>query len=335
MATKLVHSFEHLVKGTSVSLQSQWLGIDANATGGSALAIVYAFSPLRNWLCYTGGTNKMMVLPLNGIGLDYSKKVIIGYRVIGGVVSSIIASMGPGVTYPGGGYFGKSSTDLGIGVSVSAIIEIVLDFVALTTKIYVNGILKFTRANTQAEQDTYKTTHNNLIFADTNATAGNGSYVTDILVRDSSDGEDIKPLGIWAVTPLVAKAATATGWTLPASTTALQVVNTLPVSPFNSPVITNAGTGVIPPVGIDFSVTGGIGIPRAVRLFASVGDSVTPAKTMGIVVKDDVGQLPSTPIPLPAAINTNKVVGVYNQPPGGGSWSWGKVNSLSVAATFA
>lgn len=335
MATKLIHSFEHLAKATMVTLQAPWLGIDANVVGGASLAIVNAFAPVKNWLCYTGGTSKLMVFPFGGLGLDFSKKVIVGYRVIGGVTTSAIASMGPGVTYPGGGYFSKTPADLGTAAGVSSMIEIVLDFVGLTTKIYVNGILKFTRINTQAEQDTYKTTHNNLIFADTNGTAGNGSYVTDILVRDSSGGEDIKPLGNWAITPLTAKAATADGWTLPASTTALAVVSTMPASPFNTPVMTNAGTGVIPPVTIDFSLTGGVGIPRAVRIFASVGDSVTPAKTMGVVVKDDAGQLPSTPIPLPAAVNTNKVVGVYNQPPGGGSWSWGKVNSLSVAATFA
>jgi hypothetical protein len=338
MAYKMIHALSHVAQGIALGFPGIATGLDIAVVGTSAgIAVIgstWGGPVAKMWYCFTGSQPKVMYFPFSGLGIDFSKKVIIGYRVAAQQASTIIAQIGPTASYPGGGLINLSALNLGNIIAIAMNVEIVLDFVNLKSQVFVNGVLKYTRTNTQAEQNLYKTTHNKVIFADSGS-SGNGCYVTDIYIRDCEGEVDIGPVGNWGITPITAKAAVANNWTQPASTTPLALINTLPASPYTAPVMTNPGTVPIDPVSIDTTVTGEAGTLRAVSFFTSVGDSVSPAKNMTPTFKDDVGQVVGVTQTVPNFVGLNKNIGILNQPPGGGVWSWAKLKSASVALAFS
>lgn len=337
MAFKQIHAFEHLGAGVDINVSQARAGIDfvriGDYPGIAKISTPGGGSISRVWGCIIGANNKMVALPFNNVGLDMTKRVIIGVRVYG-ANPALTIGIGPGQVFPGTGAVALTVAQLGTNFTLHKFLEFVLDPVALTTEVYVDGQKKYTRNNTLAEQNLYSTTHCSLVFSGSEGTrGGNGYYFTDLYFRDSSEEDTpIKPLGNFTTGLINAKSVSAPGWTATPAGTDPVVLNNTQVDNPASPVL-QTEKSTMQAISIAANTPANPMVVRGVKMMVACGDSETPKKTFTLTATNGANTSPAIPLVATATPTLLKMDAMFKVAPDGSAWTSPSINATTFKIT--
>lgn len=331
MAFKEIQAFEHLGSGVDISITPERAGFDFVSLPRNLLASITTGG--RVYLCLIGSGSKMMAFPFNNVGLDMTKKVILGMRMFGVAVPTLTLGIGPGTALPGTGVVSLTTAQLGVNTQAGIYFEFVLDPIKLTIEIFANGARVYTRTNTPAEQAEYSGLHNKIVISGTEAN-GNGYYVTDFYFRDmENESKEITPLGNFQAQLLTPASVSAPGWvTNPSSNTPLAVVAAIPTS-LTTPVL-QAERATAAPISVAFSTPNAPLLVTGVKILAACGDSETPRKSMVVSATVDGVSTNGVAILLPATPTLNKSSTMFLKAPSGADWAIQDINKASFKTTI-
>lgn len=330
---RYIYAFDHLAASTGAA--ETYLGTGSNfrvSNGRLDLVNIGGILHLRNYS--TNGSTRYFWLSLMNMGVVFSKRVIIGFRFYSQSALPDVFHIGPIA-----GYLSRSNalvfgttTELGR----SGYVEVVFDFDALTTTVFVNGAQRKFKQQTQAEMDSIAVRIQGVgTEAAYNPSVGSveGVYYSDFYVRDSVNESDaIVPLGVVRPTLITVAQATAAGFT-PTSGTATSVLNAAVASTATQPTISAPDSLKPAVVEAAMSCAPVAGrVPIGVNLFCtSVGPRAGNARwSSGGVTVDVVG----TNFPKYASTQAVSSIGILDRTPDGRTWSWNNINQLSTTLTF-
>lgn len=342
---RLIYAFDHLPLG-AVGCSSPYLGPTGvgylvNSNMGRLDLKNYAG---RNALFLNdtpiSGKDRSLWIDLRELGIVFEKRVIIGYKWWCGTYFSSPVLLGPGSGWgpPTIGNATVSTTGSDLFIYPSGYVEIVLDFDALTTTIFVNGIQKIFIQNTKARQDYIA--QNTTAVAWTQAYQPNdqiGMMVADFYVRDSvGEIDPIKPLGNPVFSHVTLESVDAVGFTPATGNTLAGTLNAKAAPAATQPQITAPDSLVDATVNAVLKVTPVAGrYPAALHLFAQsagtkINSAVVSLKHNGVPVS------PNNVDALPPHANINYVakLGVYHKTQDGSSMSWDKINAAAVSIKY-
>lgn len=322
MAIKEVLAFDHLPALGLVTYAGVPGIFDKNR--GFGTAVVKLILNRKRLTAYGGGC--MLRLKLDQLNLDYSKKVIIGYRiridgtgcfVVGFSQTAVTASLPiPPIT----------GLMLGISANTDAYVEVVLDYEHGVIIVFVDGVAKLTR-----ELAGEGTSYPSLSWGN-NVDNGVGFNLTDIYVRDCSGESDIFPSGGMICTPVTVDVVEDTNWAASNGDTLLGALNT----PFTAlseatPTIDSPVSAVAQSVTIGLTATVEDNtVIEAVKLLISAKDTITPSKTVKGSLKLGSTTVNGNNLLLTTAMQPNKSLGCFSKAPDGTAWTIAKVNQATA-----
>lgn len=342
---RLIYAFDHLPLG-AVGCSTPYLGPAnigylINATMGRLDLINYAG---RNALSLnntpTTSQDRSLWIDLRELGIVFEKRVIIGYKWWIGKYTGNPVLIGPNNwSYPPTvGNATVSVTGKDLFIYPYGYVEVVLDFDARTTTVFVNGVQKIFTQNTQARQD--------YIAQQTKAVAWTQPYepsdlvgimVGDFYVRDSvGETDPIKPLGSPVFSPVTLESVDAVGFTPATGNTLVGTLTAKALPAAVQPQITAPDSLVDATVNAVLKVTPVVGrYPAALQLFAQSAG----AKINGAVVSLKHNGVPVSPnnvdaLPVHASVNYVAKLGVYHKTQDGSSMSWDKINAAAVSIKY-
>lgn len=328
MGFKRIISFDHLSLGllnsaatesyAGAGIVGNWYGIQPTVVGD-----VDGRKKLVN-----GGLYSAIQVRFNNLGLDISKKVIMGYRHRPETSFVYGFSISSGIGTGGGSSLIWLCSD--IDQTEEAFVEIVFDFVANSISAHVNGVKTKTVNYTTAQMLEFFNVYGHICFYGNNADLR--SWVSDFYFRDQVGSEVIEPIGNVRLVPLPLDQTTGAGWTPAAGQTLTETLNTTSVPA--TPVITNVGTAPVSdlvskmkPSGLDDTSV------LAVQFIGSARDSAAPAKTLQCKLTIDGVTSNGASVPLTTTIRP-LLLSIHDLAPDGSQLTLGKLKASTYTATF-
>lgn len=326
MGFKAICGFDHMSAGSLTT----YTGLTIKGNNYGVQPYIW-MDPSNRLRLRNNGLYSTISIYFGDLGLDFSKRIMMGYRLSTNSLDSsgFFLSQGLG---SGGNDITWSCVQL--GMADNSYIEAMLDFVNNKVLIYVDGVKKIDQQYTAADLTRFRTSSNWLTFYGNNQDIY--SSITDIYFRDEGPGEPtLVPLGRVIATPVIADEITGAGWVAPADSTLTSTLNKpLVAGNEGAPVITNPGTGTVSPLVSKLKLAKkNLTTIHAVSIIATGMDNVAPAKTM--VTKLSLGGVDKqgNSVPLTTALAPSKRYGVFDKAPSGDPWSVTNLEQTSLTIT--
>lgn len=327
MGFKRVISFDHLSVGQISAVAGHsyaGMTITGNSYGQGPPTVIIDTDGRKK--ASNGGLYSECVFKFNNIGLDISKRVIMGFRhkperqdVFGfGVTDGI--SIRSNIIW--------SCYD--IGQTEEAYVEAVFDFLLNKVSMYVNGVMTKTANFPAAEMKEFFTKYGCFTFYGNNYNLS--SRVCDVYFRDQTDAEVIEPLGNVQLIPIPCS-VTSAGWTSAAGQTLTETLSA--IAQAGTPVITSPGTTPVTPLVATLSPVGDDSqVVLAASFISSALDSTAPAKTLTGKLTTSGTDLAGNSLLLTTTMQPGKNIGMFEKAPDGSSLTIGKLKSSTFTASF-
>lgn len=326
MSFKLICAFDHMATGSLVT----HCGMEVRGNGYGLQPNIWT-DPGGRQRMKNGGLYSCIAIPFANIGLDFRKRICMGYRLSSDNYASSAFYLSQGLPSAGADI---SVSGLTLGLTGDSYIEVLFDFTNSRLTYFVDGVQKLQQQYTTTDMNRFITTSAFLTFYGNNADYY--SSITDIYFRDEGPTE----AAITATGPLVAypirqKDTLGADWTPPASTTLAESLNTLSLAgKETTPVITNAGTAPVTPLVSNLLVSSqNITNIVAVSFIGTAQDSVAPAKTLNSKLTLAGTDAAGIPIPLTTTQVPGKRIGVFDKAPDGTAWTLAKLQQTTLTVT--
>lgn len=326
MGIKALAAFDHM----GINSARAYCGMDfkGNAYGAISIALAADQRPrIRNKGLYSA-----IQFPFGNIGLDFRKKIIIGFRHQPD--SPSVVGFGLSQGFDSGGYLPINYTCNDLKQVGDAYVEAVFDFVGNKVSFYVDGNKTLETSYAPALMAEFKTTYAWFFFYGNNADWS--SYVTDILIRDEGPDETIAPWGNVKFYPITTVNAVAEGWTPPSGKSLTESLNTLSVAGSETtPVIRfPQGTTPVPPIVTNLTHSASaVKSVTAVSFLSSMQDTGTSVKTMIPTLTQNGVNKNGTSVLMTAAMAPGKQLGIFPTAPDGTAWTLDKIKSATLTLT--
>lgn len=326
MSFKVICAFDHMASGSLVT----HCGLEIRGNGYGSQPSIWT-DPGGRQRVRNGGLYSCLAIPFNNLGMDFRKRICMGYRLSsdnyassGFYLSQGLSSGGADITVSG----------IALGLTGDAYIEVLFDFTTNKLTYFVDGVQKLQQQYTAADMTRFTTTSGFLTFYGNNSDYY--SSVTDIYFRDEGPTESaITALGSVIAYPIRQKDTTGADWTPPALTTLADSLNSMSLAgKETTPVITNPGVAPVTPL-----VSNLLASSQNIRNIAAVSfiltgqDSVAPAKTINSKLSLGSNNLLGTPIPLTTAQVPGKRIGVFDKAPDGSAWTLANLQQTTLTVT--
>lgn len=332
---RFIYSFAHL-ESSNTKVPMSYLGPNGRFGFQGERPFLTKSDGFRNYFANFADSKgqRYTYLNLTGLGIVFKKRVIIGFRYnTYGTVR--LFHIGPNI-YAFTALF--SCTYLEANSMSAGYAEVVIDFDALTTTLFINGISRKVQKNTPEQQAAFATQTTMLacdMAGGTPAADVLGVSFTDYYVRDSEGEIDpIVPLG--NVSPQLVRVTDVVGTLINPTTPAAAVANlnavvTVDVAAPPTAYIDDAAANSTFTAKMNTAVTAGR-IPAAVCMFASAYGGKRPA--ISWKVGSNAKVVATDTFPLSAGAQYVSAIGALDLAPDGQKWTWDKINQLSVEMTF-
>jgi len=326
MGFKLICAFDHMATGSLVT----HCGMEVRGNNYGLQPNIW-FDPGGRQRMKNGGLYSCIAIPFANIGLDFRKRICMGYRLNTDNLSSSGFYLSQGL---GSGGADINVTCTALGMTGDSYVEVLFDFTTNKLTYFVNGVQKLQQQYTATDMNRFITTSAFLTFY-----GNNGDYyssITDIYFRDEAPTE----AAITAIGPLVAypirqKDTTGADWTPPAATTLADSLNAPSLAgKETTPVITNPGVTPVTPLVSNLQV-GNQKVTNimAVSFITTGQDSVAPAKTLNSKLTLGGTDAAGVPILLTAAQVPGKRIGVFDKAPDGTPWTLTNLQQTTLTVT--
>lgn len=327
MGFKRIISFDHLAVGPiSVVNSESYAGLSIFGNGyGQGPPTVVVDTDNRKKVC-NGGLYSECVFKFGNIGLDISKKVIMGFRH----KPESLSVFGFGIT---DGIAIRSNiiwTCTQIGQTGEAYVEVVFDFVLNKVSVFVDKVNTKTVNYPAKEMSEFFTKYGCFTFYGNDQNFK--SWISDVYFRDQVGSEVIDPIGSVVLIP-IALEITGDGW-VPA--TGLTLTNTLTaVAQAGTPVATNSGVSPVAPLIATPTLIGDDNrVVLAASFISSSMDNGTPAKSiLGKLTVAGEEMIGNSSL-LTSTMKPGKNIGLFEKAPDGSALTIGKLKASTFKVTL-
>lgn len=326
MGFKLICAFDHMATGSLVT----HCGMVVRGNNYGSQPNIWT-DPGGRQRMRNGGLYSCIAIPFANIGLDFRKRICMGYRLSSDnyASSGFYLSMGLG---SGGADINVAASALGI--TEDSYVEVLFDFTTNKLTYFVNGQQKLQQQYAATDMNRFITTSAFLTFYGNNSDYY--SSITDIYFRDEGPTEAaITAVGPLVAYPILQKDTVGATWIPPASTSLSESLNAPSLTgKETTPVITNPGVAPVTPLVSNLSVTNPkVNKIQAISFIMTGSDSVAPTKVLNS--KLSLGGIDSlgTPINLIAAQVPGKRLGIFDKAPDGTAWTLANLQQTTLTVT--